>query len=94
MNEESKHDENVREQRASGDEAMKPSEQRTAQRRHQKQDGRSRRADLLLKKAEKEKGRQDALEDRQTKLERRVTELEGRLEAHEARLQSIENPNA
>jgi hypothetical protein len=70
--------------------AMKPSEQRTAERRQQKQEGRSRRADLLLDQQVKEKGRQDALEDRQQKIEKRLGDVEARLDAYEARLQPVE----
>lgn len=70
--------------------AMKPSEQRTAERRQQKQDGRARRAELLIERGAKEKTRQDALEDRQSKLDGRVGQLEARLEAHEKRIQQLE----
>jgi hypothetical protein len=74
------------------DKALKPSEQRTAERRQQKQEGRGRRAELLIERKAKEKVRQDALEDRQTKLDGRLAQLEQRLDAHERRLQQLEKP--
>jgi hypothetical protein len=70
--------------------ALRPSEQRTAERREQKQGGRSRRAELLLERDVKEKSRQDALEDRQAKADGRLAQVEARLEAHETRIQQLE----
>jgi hypothetical protein len=71
-------------------ETMKPSEQRTAERRQQKQEGRSRRAELLLERDTKEKSRQDALEDRQAKADGRLAQVEARLDAHETRIRQLE----
>ena len=72
------------------DNALKPSEQRTAERRQEKQNGRARRAELLLERNAKEKTRQDALEDRQGKLDGRVGQVEARIDAHETRIQQLE----
>lgn len=73
--------------------AMRPSEKRLAERRQQKQEGRARRADLLLKKQTEAKGRQDAIEGRQAQIEKRLAEVEKRLEAHDKRLQQLETSN-
>lgn len=70
--------------------AVKPSEQRTLQRRQAKQQGRTRRAELMLDKQAKEKARQDHLDDRQTQLEARVVELEGLVAGLNERVQKIE----
>lgn len=70
----------------------KPSELRTRQRRKEKQEGRTRRAEMLLQKEAKERDRHDRIEELQTKLEGRVSGLERRLDAHEARLQQLEQP--
>jgi len=68
----------------------KPSEQRTLQRRQAKQQGRTRRAELMLDKQAKEKARQDHLDGRQTQLEARVVELEGLVAGLNERVQTIE----
>ena len=70
---------------------MKPSEQRTQQRRRAKQQGRTRRAELLLKKQADEKERQDALEDRIAKLEQQSIDHGDVLEALLARVSRLEN---
>jgi hypothetical protein len=67
----------------------KPREVRRQQRRQQKQEGRNRRADMLLDKKAKERARQDALEQTQATLARRLDEVEARLTAVEQR---INNP--
>ena len=70
--------------------AQKPSEKRAQQRRQEKQEGRGRRAQLLLEKQVKEQARQDQVEERVSHVETGLAELERRLDAHESRINQLE----
>ena len=66
----------------------RPSEQRLLQRRQAKQEGRSRRAEMLVDVQTKERARQEQLEGRQIRLEDRIARLEVRLSRLEKTVQT------
>ena len=65
-------------------------EGRALQRKQQKQEGRQRRADLLLEQAVKERGRHDQLESKHNGLVEELEALTRRVTGLEARVNNIE----